>query len=87
MNILKYIVSVVFIVFVIGCEDEKLDIEKYGKVTGTIIDGDDYRRLGGVQVATNPASTAAITDDDGTFVFEKVGEGELAITAKTRLPE
>ena len=67
-----------------ACEEDKLDIEKFGSIQGQILDGETYSPLNGVQIATNPASTAAITDNDGVFKFSKVAEGELAITARKK---
>ncbi len=84
MNKAKYIVIILFILALSGCEEEKLDIEKYGQVTGTIVDAESYELLEGVQVATNPATTAVITNENGAFTLEKVKEGELAITARKK---
>lgn len=84
MKILKYISYVLFVLLFIACEEDKLDIEKYGTVSGIILDGDTYLPLPGVQVATNPASSATITNDSGTFQFAKVKEGDIAITARKK---
>lgn len=84
MNKLKYIGYILFFVLLFGCEEAKLDIEKYGTVAGVIIDGESYSPLTGVQVSTNPASSSAITSTEGTFEFTKVKEGELAITARKK---
>lgn len=69
---------------VLACEEDKLDIDKFGSIQGQILDGETYSPLSGVQIATNPASTSAITDNDGIFKFNKVSEGELAVTARKK---
>lgn len=84
MKILKYISYVLLVLLFIACEEDKLDIEKYGTVSGIILDGETYLPLPGVQVATNPASSATITNDGGTFQFAKVKEGDIAITARKK---
>lgn len=84
MNKLRYIGYILFFALLFGCEEAKLDIEKYGTVAGVIIDGESYSPLTGVQVSTNPASSSAITSAEGTFEFTKVKEGELAITARKK---
>lgn len=84
MNKFKYIGYILFVLLFFGCEEDKLDIEKYGIVAGTIIDGESYAPLEGVQIATNPASSSAITGGEGTFEFAKVEEGELSITARKK---
>lgn len=68
--------------FLLACEEDKLDIDKYGTVKGQIVDGETYQPLSGVQVVTNPASTSIITGEDGAFEFYKVKEGDLAVTAR-----
>lgn len=84
MKILKYISILLVFVSFIRCEEDKLDIEKYGTIVGVILDGDDYQPLTGVQIATNPASSVAITDASGMFQFTKVEEGDIAITARKK---
>jgi len=84
MNKFKYIGYILFAVFLLACEEDKLDIEKYGIVSGTIVDGESYAPIQGVQIATNPASSSAITNAEGKFEFAKVKEGELAITARKK---
>ncbi|WP_297098652.1 carboxypeptidase regulatory-like domain-containing protein [uncultured Draconibacterium sp.] len=71
-------------VLLFACEEEKLDIDKFGSIRGQILDGETYGPLDGVQIATNPASTSTITNTDGVFEFNKVAEGELAVTARKK---
>lgn len=85
MNILKNIGFIIIIsVFFMGCEDENLDIETYGKIKGIVVDGESYAPLSGVQIVTNPASSAIITAGEGDFELSKVKEGELAVTARKK---
>lgn len=84
MNTKTIIACLILFFFFAGCEEEKLDIEKYGSLSGVIIDGDDYSPLQGVLVSTSPASSSAITDADGKFEFAKVLKGEVAITARKK---
>jgi hypothetical protein len=65
----------------VGCEESKIDIEKFGNLQGFILDGENYIPLEGVLIATNPASSSSITDTLGSFQFLKVKEGEITITA------
>ncbi len=69
-----------FVLF--GCEEEKLDIDKFGTISGVILNGETYEPLQGVLLATNPASATALTDEKGKFEFPKVIEGDVAITAR-----
>ena len=81
MKKLKYILAVFSILFIIGCEESKIDVDKFGSIQGVIIDGENYEPLEGVLIATNPASSTTLTDNTGNFGFDKVKEGELTITA------
>ncbi len=85
MTIFKNIGLVIITLFVVlGCEDENFDIEKYGTIKGVVVDGENYQPLEGVQIVTNPASSATITSSEGSFEFDKIKEGELAITARKK---
>jgi len=66
----------------VGCEQEKIDVAKYGMVSGTVLDGEDYTPLSGVQIITNPASSSILTNDSGYFEINKISVGEVAITAR-----
>ncbi len=83
MKRIKIIAILALIVFVeSSCEEEKVDFDRYGSLSGTVVDGESYLPLKGVLVSTNPASSSVITSDDGTFEFSKVLTGEVTITAR-----
>lgn len=84
MKKLKILSCLLLVAGILACEEEKLDIDKFGAVSGVILDGDNYEPLAGVQVATNPASSASITDAQGVFTFEKVKTGDIAVTARKK---
>lgn len=77
-------IAFLLIVLLPACEEEKIDIEKYGSITGIVLNGEDYSPLGGVQISTTPASSTMLTDENGRFEFNKVKEGEVAITARKK---
>lgn len=84
MKAIKYISSILLLLVLFSCEEEKLDIDKYGTIRGIILDGESYQPLAGVLVATNPASSTLLTDATGHFEFPKVIEGDVAITARKK---
>ncbi|MFW5756708.1 MAG: carboxypeptidase regulatory-like domain-containing protein [Tangfeifania sp.] len=67
-----------------GCEEEKIDIEKFGSLSGVVLDGEDYSPIEGALISTSPASSTTLTNAEGTFEFNKVKEGEVAITARKK---
>ena len=79
-----WIPAIFLLLLFVGCEEEKIDIEKFGSVTGVVLDGEDYTPLEGVLISTSPASTTALTNAEGVFEFNKVIEGDVAVTARKK---
>ena len=84
MKDIKLIAILMLLVLFAGCEDEKYDIEKFGTISGVILDGDSYAPLQGVQVATNPASSSVITNAEGVFEIGKIKQGDVAVSARKK---
>jgi len=84
MSKINCILILFIAMLLLACEEEKLDIDRFGTIRGQILDGETYDPLNGVQIVTNPASSSTITNTDGVFEFNKVAEGELAVTARKK---
>jgi hypothetical protein len=84
MKIFKWTGLVYFSIFILGCEETKLDVDKYGSMTGYVLNGEDYTPLEGVMITTNPATSSVLTDENGIFEIEKVLAGEVAVTARKK---
>ena len=88
LNIMNKITinSLLFVLclFTAGCEDEKVDADHFGSLSGIIVDSETYLPLSGVLVATNPASSSLITTESGTFTFAKVPKGEISVIARKK---
>lgn len=67
-----------------GCEDEKVGIDRYGSLSGVIVDGETYQPLEGVLVSTNPASSSVLTNSSGEFSFAKILSGDVTVTARKK---
>jgi hypothetical protein len=72
------------IFFIAGCEEDKIDIDKFGALSGVVLDGDNYTPLDGVLISTTPASSSVLTNTEGEFEFDKVFEGEVSISARKK---
>ncbi len=81
MKHLKYIGSIILLALTLGCEEQKVDIEKFGNLSGLVVDGETYEPINGVLITTNPASSSDLTNTEGIFSFTKVQEGDIAVTA------
>jgi hypothetical protein len=82
MKITKWITILFLILLIAGCEEEKIDIMKFGSLSGVVLNGEDYTPLNGVLISTSPASSTKLTDNEGRFELKKVKEGEVAVTAR-----
>ncbi|HKJ42277.1 MAG TPA: carboxypeptidase regulatory-like domain-containing protein [Sunxiuqinia sp.] len=67
-----------------ACEKTKVDIKRYGSLTGVVVDGETYEPIEGVLVSTNPASSSVISSNTGEFSFNKILTGEVTVTAKKK---
>lgn len=84
MNTFKILATTLLVLSFSGCEENKLDVDKFGSISGTIFNGNDYSPLEGVLITTTPASTTALTDENGEFRFDKVIDGEVTLTARKK---
>lgn len=78
--------SVLLLLFFLfsGCEEQLFDIDRFGTITGVVVDGTTYLPLEGVLITTAPASSALLTDAEGAFTFDKVKEGDLILNARKK---
>lgn len=84
IKLLNQILILFIVTIFTSCEDDKVDIGKYGSLSGIILNGADYSPLPGVLISTSPSSSAVLTDEEGKFNLEKVLEGEVALTARKK---
>ncbi len=84
MRQLKYISMAFILLTAFTCEQEHLDIDKYGSISGVILNGETYEPLEGVLVVSNPASTSVLTNSLGEFQIEKIINGDIAVTARKK---
>lgn len=67
-----------------GCEKTKVDIDRYGSLSGVVVDGDTFQPLEDVLVSTNPASSSVLSTSTGEFSFNKILTGEVTVTTKKK---
>ncbi|MGV8095692.1 MAG: carboxypeptidase-like regulatory domain-containing protein [Mangrovibacterium sp.] len=77
-------VSLFFMVLLLSCNENDLDIENYGSVSGKIYDGETYQPVAGALVTTSPASISVLSDAEGNFAITRVQEGEVAVNVKKK---
>nr|WP_246601770.1 carboxypeptidase-like regulatory domain-containing protein [Hymenobacter profundi] len=64
-----------------ACEDTPVEPVYYGNVSGVLRDARTNQPLANVAISTTPATSAVVTDAQGSFLLERVPTGRLAITA------
>lgn len=74
----------IFIFFMTSCEEDMFDVDKFGTISGTVVDGETYEPISGVMISTSPSSTTLLTDSTGNFQFERVVAGEVVLTARKK---
>ena len=84
MKTIKLISYILFTLLFLGCEEDNIDINRFGGLSGVVLNGEDYSPLSGVLITTSPASSTALTDSKGAFKFKKVKEGEVTVTARKK---
>lgn len=84
MKTIKWISYIFLALLFLGCEEDNIDINRFGGLSGVVLNGEDYSPLSGVLITTSPASSTALTDSDGKFNFKKVKEGEVTVTARKK---
>lgn len=84
MKTIKRISCIFLILLFVGCEEVKIDIDKFGGLSGVVLNGEDYTPLSGVLITTSPATSTALSDSEGLFEFKKAKEGEITVTARKK---
>lgn len=84
MKKIIYIVFCLFLAIMTSCDEDKLDIEYYGSISGKVLDGATYLPIQGVLVTTTPPSISLLTDAEGKFTISKLKEGEVAVNVKKK---
>lgn len=84
MKTIKWM-SLIFLAFLfLGCEEDKVDINRFGELTGVVLNGEDYSPLSGVLITTSPATSSVLSDSEGKFEVKKAKEGDVTVTARKK---
>ncbi|HSI90280.1 MAG TPA: carboxypeptidase regulatory-like domain-containing protein [Adhaeribacter sp.] len=69
-------------VLLFSCREDTIEPEAFGQITGVVVETGSNNALEGVSVTTNPATSALLTGQDGSFRIEDVPVGSYAVTLK-----
>jgi hypothetical protein len=78
MKYLYKITSVLFLLFLVSCSEEKIGESSYGTVTGRVVNADTFEPMENVKIISSPTSSTVFTDVDGKFTVSNVKVGEYS---------
>ncbi|GAK76085.1 hypothetical protein JCM19296_1682 [Nonlabens ulvanivorans] len=70
MKLLQYIAGITILLLVIGCSEDKLQINGKGTLKGRVVAAETFLPQENVKISTNPNTNTVFTDADGLFEFE-----------------
>ena len=82
-NILKSFLGLfLFIIALYSCNEDTIDFDETGAISGTVIATDDGRPLPNVEISTNPSSSTVFTDSLGNFSLSNIIVDSYAVQAE-----
>ena len=84
MKTIKWMSLIFLALLFLGCEEDKVDINRFGELTGVVLNGEDYSPLSGVLITTSPATSSVLSDSEGKFELKKAKEGDVTVTARKK---
>lgn len=84
MKYLYQIASVLFLLFLVSCSEEKIgeQLTDYGTITGKVVSGDTFEPMENVKILSSPATSTVFTDAEGKFTLSNVKVGEYSVQAQ-----
>lgn len=82
MKYLYKIASVLFLLFLVSCSEEKIGESEFGTVTGRVVNGDTFVPMENVKVLSSPTTSTVFTDADGKFTVTNVKVGDYSFQAQ-----
>jgi hypothetical protein len=82
MKYLYKITSILFLLFLVSCSEEKLGESSFGTVTGRVVNADTFEPMENVKILSSPTTSTVFTDVDGKFTVSNVKVGEYSFQAQ-----
>jgi len=74
--------SLLFLLLLFSCSEEKIDEVQYGTVSGKVVQADTFEPIANVKVFSSPNSSIVFTDENGSFTVIDVLVGDYSFQAK-----
>jgi TolB protein len=72
--------SLVFMFAFSSCEEDTVEPETYGSISGTVLDAESNLAVSGAGITTNPPTSAVLTDNSGKFHLTDMAVGDYVIS-------
>jgi hypothetical protein len=82
MKYLYKIASVLFLLFLVSCSEEKIGEYEFGTVTGRVVNADTFEPMENVKILSSPTTSTVFTDAEGKFTVSNVKSGEYSFQAQ-----
>lgn len=82
MKYLYKITSLLFLLFLVSCSEEKIGDSEFGTVTGKVVNSDTFEPIENVKILSSPTTSTVFTDADGKFTVSNVKTGEYSFQAQ-----
>lgn len=77
-----YQISVIAILLLFSCSEDKVDGDTYGSVSGQVVAAGTFLPIENAKVFSSPSSSTVFTDADGRFTIENVTIGQYSFQAQ-----
>ena len=82
MKYLYKIASVLFLLFLVSCSEEKIGDSEFGTVTGRVVNAATFEPMENVKILSSPTTSTVFTDAEGKFTVSNVKVGEYSFQAQ-----
>ena len=81
MKIIYKIVILFVLIQLTGCSEDTVDFTGVGKITGRVVEAENFEPIENAKVVLTPTNNTVFTDADGYFVYEEVEAGDYSVSA------
>ena len=82
MKYLYKISSILFLLFLVSCSEEKIGDTEFGTVTGKVVNSDTFEPMENIKILSSPTTSTVFTDAEGKFTVSNVKTGEYSFQAQ-----
>lgn len=81
MKIMYKIAFLFVLIQLTGCSEDTVDFTGVGKVTGRVVEAENFEPIENAKVVLTPTNNTVFTDVDGYFIYEEVEAGDYSVSA------